>query len=48
MATKTANSVVLSVKQPMKFEFVIDFNAVDPIGLTLPPNVRVRADKVIR
>jgi putative ABC transport system substrate-binding protein len=38
----------LPVEQPMKFEFVINLNAAKQIGLTVPPNVLVPADKVIR
>ena len=38
----------LPVEQPMRFEFIISLIAAKKIGLTIPPNVLVRADKVIR
>ena len=38
----------IPVEQPMKFEFIVNLKAAKQIGLTIPPNVLVRADKVIR
>ena len=43
-----AKAADIPIEQPMKFDFGINLKAAKQIGLTIPPNVLARADRVIK
>ena len=45
---KGAKAGELPIEQPKQFDFIVNLKAAKQIGLTTPPNVLVRGDRVIK